>query len=194
MSIFSGIGKAIKKGVGFVGDVAKKAAPFAGLIPGVGTLAGAGLGALGSAGSDFGHSRKFDLGGALKSGALGGLSGFAGSKLLGGKGFMNIGNAIKGAQAMTPGAGEMAVGPAPNFLAGLGKALAGPGMFGNADGKGLNISKIIGAGGALMNVGGGIAQRKANQQALQSQTDLRNQLMSRILSGGGQTYNFQPES
>lgn len=190
MSIFGGIGKAIKKGVGFVGDVAKKAAPFAGLIPGVGTLAGGAMGVLGSAGSDFGHGKKFDLGGALKSGAMGAASGFGGSKLLGGKGFMGIGNAIKGAQAVVPGV-EGAIGAKPNIFANLGKALAGPNMFGNPNG-GLNLGKMIAGGGALANVAGGISQRKTNQKALQSQTDLRNQLMSRILSGQGQTYNFQP--
>lgn len=58
------------------GSLLRKAAPVVGLIPGVGTIAGAGLGALGSIAE--GHR---GLGGTLTSAGIGGLSGFGGSKL-----------------------------------------------------------------------------------------------------------------
>lgn len=58
------------------GSLLRKAAPIVGLIPGVGTIAGAGLGALGSIAE--GHR---GLSGTLGSAAMGGLSGYGGSKL-----------------------------------------------------------------------------------------------------------------
>lgn len=77
MSFFGKIGKAIKKGVHDVGGLAEKAAPFVGMIPGIGTLAGGAIGGLGALAHGDG------LGGALKYGAAGAASGFGGSKLLG---------------------------------------------------------------------------------------------------------------
>jgi hypothetical protein len=76
-SIFKKIGKAIKKGVHDVGGFAEKAAPYVGMIPGVGTIAGGAIGGLGALAHGDG------LSGALKYGAMGAASGFGGSKLLG---------------------------------------------------------------------------------------------------------------
>lgn len=58
-----------------LGKIGRQAAPIVGLIPGVGTVAGAAIGGLGS----VLEGRK--LSDSLKSGAIGGLSGLAGSKL-----------------------------------------------------------------------------------------------------------------
>lgn len=60
-----------------VGHLAEKAAPYAGLIPGVGTLAGAAIGGLGGLAAGDG------LGGALKYGALGAAGGYGGAALRG---------------------------------------------------------------------------------------------------------------
>jgi hypothetical protein len=76
MSIFGSIGHAIKSGVHAIGGVAEKAAPFVGMIPGVGTIAAAGIGGLGALAHGDG------LGGALKYGAEGAL-GDIGANLLG---------------------------------------------------------------------------------------------------------------
>lgn len=83
MSIFSKIGKGLKAGLGFVGDVGKKVAPVVGLVPGIGTLAAAGIGAGSSLASDAGHGRSISLGNALKSGAMGAAGGLAGGALKG---------------------------------------------------------------------------------------------------------------
>lgn len=79
----------LSSGLKKVGHIAEKVAPFAGLIPGVGTLAGAAIGGLGALAAGDG------LKGALKYGVEGGLSGLGGSKLLGGKGILGIGDGLK---------------------------------------------------------------------------------------------------
>ncbi|MFG1691137.1 hypothetical protein ACGF5M_03090 [Gemmatimonadota bacterium] len=66
-----GVGKWFKKQIKSIGKVAKKAAPIVGLIPGVGTVAAAGLGGLGGALSGEGWR------GALQ-GAAGGAAGSLG--------------------------------------------------------------------------------------------------------------------
>ena len=89
--------KAIGKGLGAIGDIAKKAAPIVGLVPGVGTLAAAGLGAVGGGlgtlndpGANFGNFLGNTAGGAaggalggLAGGALGGIGGLGGGGTLG---------------------------------------------------------------------------------------------------------------
>lgn len=72
-----------------LGSAMKFAAPFAGLIPGVGLPLGAALGAGGSALGGALHGDKFNLGKTLLAGAAGG----AGSYLMGGEGFHGIGGA-----------------------------------------------------------------------------------------------------
>jgi len=77
MGLFKKIGKALKKGVKAVGKVASKAAPLIAMVPGVGTLGGAALGAGGAllSGSNVGT--------ALKRGALGAAGGIGGNLLRG---------------------------------------------------------------------------------------------------------------
>ncbi len=146
------------------GGIAKKLAPFVSLIPGAGTLAGAALGGLGS----LAHGDKF--GSILKSGLMGAAGGFAGSKLLGGKGLTG------------------------DIFKKLGHLATQPNVLGNASGQ-LDLGKVLGLGAAGANVIGANAQRRSSQNYANAQTDQRNQLMSRILAGGGQrTYNFAPES
>lgn len=180
MGIFKTIGKGLRKGIGFVGDVAKTAAPFAGLIPGAGTLVGAGLGLAGSAGSDFGHKRKFSVGNALKSGAMGAASGFAGSKLLGGKGIMGkLGGVAKSKGPMGIMSGIKATQPQQGLFGKIGGVLGSKG-FQNAAGAGLGAMSAIG-------------QHKQNKQANaynDASTALRNQLFQRLLEKPN--YNFQP--
>src|SRR5690348_1896864 len=74
-----------------IGKVARQAAPVVGLIPGVGAPLGAAIGGLGS----VAEGRKFSD--SLKSAATGGLSGFANTKLLGGKGVLGVKDALSSA-------------------------------------------------------------------------------------------------
>jgi len=92
-----------------------------------------------------------------------------------------IGGAIGGglgSQIGTSGFGKAAVGAGGKLLGTIGKM--SPGQLA---GLGAGAANMIGAG----------KQRKSAEKYLGAQTDLRNQLMSRVLSGGGQTYNFAPE-
>ena len=73
-----------------IGRLASKAAPFVGLIPGVGTALAAGLGAGGALLSGQG------IGAALKSGARGALGGLAGGALSKFGGIGKVGGALGG--------------------------------------------------------------------------------------------------
>lgn len=86
----------LSSGLHAVGGLAEKAAPFVGMIPGIGTLAGGAIGGLGALAHGDG------LGGALKYGAEGAAGGLGGGLL-------------KGATAGAEGGGLMST------LAGLGK-------------------------------------------------------------------------
>jgi hypothetical protein len=122
-----------------IGGVVKKAAPLAGLIPGVGPLAGFGIGALGSIME--GHN---GVGGTLKAGAGGAAGGLANKVLLNGQGYKGLGALVKG------GAGGAAgkVGNAVKTAAGgAGSALAG--VLGKSGGGfGLKDLLALGIGGA----------------------------------------------
>ncbi len=159
MSFLGSIGNAVKGGVKKVGGLAEKAAPFAGLIPGVGTLAGGALGGLGALAHGDG------LSGALKYGAEGAASGFGGGLLKdteAGSSFLgNVGNAVKS------GASK------------IGSSLKD--SFTNPDGS-INLGKIISAGGVGMNMIGQARQRNSAQNYNNSQIDQRNSLMSNILA------------
>lgn len=135
---------------------------------------------------------------------VGGAATHIGNALSGKEPFLQ--GILKGGVPIAAGLGTFGLGPAAGLMSKLGAVVGGgqgstlAGTIGKAvsggltnPGGGLNLGKVIGAGGAIANTVGGISQRKANQKALQSQTDLRNQLLSRILSGQGQTYNFSPE-
>ncbi len=81
----------IKKGIKGIGRLAQKAAPFVGMIPGVGTLAAAGIGGIGGALSGGGFK------GALKGAALGAAGGLIGKIPGVGRLAGKIGGAVKGA-------------------------------------------------------------------------------------------------
>ena len=142
-----------------VGSGLKIAAPFAALIPGVGPLAAAGLGAGGRAlGRALSGQNTFGNGGVgdiLKTGALAGAGGLA----TGGKGFAGFKNS--------------------GVYKTLGKTFMQPN-------GGLDIGKVAGVGMGAANLIGARQQRKSAQNYNNANTDLRNQLMSRILAGTGQ--------
>lgn len=146
------------------GGVAKKLAPFASLIPGVGPLAGVALGGLGS----LAHGD--NIGEALKSGAMGGLGGVASKALQGG-------SALEGSDIFSK----------------LARTAIKPGMLGNTAGTGLDLGKTVGLGTGIANIVGARQQNKSAQNYNNANIDLRNQLMSRVLSGGAnQKYDFSP--
>lgn len=93
MGLLKKIGKAVKK----VAKVASKAAPVVGLIPGVGTL---GAAALGAGGALIGGE---GVGTALGRGALGAAGGLAGNALRGARG---TSGALKGADSIIKNKGK----------------------------------------------------------------------------------------
>lgn len=129
-----------------VGKAAKQAAPVVGLIPGVGTVAGAAIGGLGSVLSG-GNMQSH-----LKSGLSGALSGYANTKLLGGEGYKGILSQIPGmgagtsAMPSTAAAGNTAVSAVPAASGGASGTLMGQyggtgagGLFGGASGGGVGV-------------------------------------------------------
>jgi hypothetical protein len=155
-SFLKKIGSGIAKVGKVVGGVAEKVAPFAGLIPGVGTLAGMALGAGGSVLA--GHN----VANTLKSGAIGGLSGLAGSKLLGGKGIGGIAGLLKGGSAGS-GAATDPTGASPSS-GGLPTSIGA--LVAEAQKRGISLGDLIkmGIGGAGA-VSGVVSASKAGKQA-----------------------------
>ena len=76
----------------------------------------------------------------------------------------------------------------------LGTFAKQPGMLGNTAGTGLDLGKMLGLGMGAANVIGANKQRKANTAFTNSQIDQRNALMSKIMSGMQNQYNFAPEN
>lgn len=151
-----------------IGGVLKTVAPAAGLIPGLGPAAAAALAAGGSALGGALHGDKFDLGKTLMSGA----AGYGGSALT----------------------GEQGIGGLDQIAGNLGKFAAKPNVLGNAAGK-LDLGKVAGTAMAGANILGARQQRKSSEKYNNAQIDLRNQLMSKVLSGGagaGFNPNFKP--
>lgn len=132
-----GLIKKIRKVGSKIGGVLKKGAPLLGLIPGVGTLAGAGLGALGSV-----MEGNNGWGGTLKAGALGGLSGLGNTTLLGGKGALGIPGALSKATA------GMKVGrPAAGKGGAIDKiASAARGLIPRTKSGGIDLGSLLGLG------------------------------------------------
>lgn len=116
MGLFKSIGRGLKKVGKTVGGVVSKAAPFAGLIPGVGPLAAGGLGAAGAALSgknlkDIARAGLTAGGGAYLGGkALGFLkgSGAVPAVLRNGK-VANVGDLITGGGAVSSAAGSPSI-------------------------------------------------------------------------------------
>ena len=169
MGMFKKLKKKVKKAVKKVGNLAQDVAPFAGLIPGVGTVAGAALGAGGSLLS----GDKFST--ALKSGVMGGVGGYLGGQVGGLPGI------IGGFTGAGGGLANLGAGGALNGLingtGGLG------GLAGAAGGAGGGSNALL---GSLLNLGGGIygahtagqaadAQSDAAREALGLQRDIYNQ-------------------
>jgi len=171
MSIFKSIGKAI-----------------GGAVKGVGKLAG----------------------GAIK-GTVGKLPIVGGS-------FNNIGRALSGEGAFLPqmfkglaplalGAGSFGLGPAAGLMSkiGIGSGVAGKSSFGknalgfigktlksnftNPEG-GLDLGRTAGAGAGIMSLIGQNQQRKSQQARLGAEDNVRNQLLSQLLTRP--QYNFAP--
>lgn len=150
-----GLFGAIKGGIKKVGGLAKKAAPFLPLIPGVGTLAAAGIG----------------LGGGLLSG--GGLKGAAEGALGGAAGGL-----AKAGLSRIPGVGKFAQGAGQQLL-GLGQP--GGGFLGKVGQFAMDRPELaLGAVGAIQNAHAGnrfegqqqqvrdfAQQQMAQQQAIQ---------------------------
>lgn len=171
-SFLKKIGKGISRVGKTVGHIAEKAAPFAGLIPGVGPLAGLAIGAGGSILA--GHN----LANTVKEGALGAASGLAGSKLRGGIG--SIASRVLG----SGGAPATAGGAAPG-----GDAAAGSGALGSigalvaaARAHGVSIGDILQGGlAAAGGISGAVSAAKAGKkmdQAVGRQSAIADQLSS----------------
>lgn len=148
-----------------IGGVLKTAAPFAALIPGLSPLAAAGLAAGGSAAGGALHGDKFNLGKTLMAGA----AGYGGGELLGNEGIGGIGDVASK----------------------LGNFAKQPNVLGNASGK-LDFGKVAGTAMAGANMLGARQQRKSSEKYNNAQIDLRNQLMSRVLTGGAGA-GFNPD-
>lgn len=173
MGFFGKIGHAIGHGVHELGGLAEKAAPYVGMIPGVGTIAGGAIGGLGALAHGEG------LKGALKYGAEGALSGYGGGLL-------------KGTQA-----GAEAENAGGSFLGNIGHALkTGAGKVGEglkdtyAPGGKLDLGKVAATAGTAANLVGQSKQRHSAQNYNNAQIDQRNQLMKSILAP--QNYNLPP--
>lgn len=111
MGLFGSIGKALggavrgaRKGISAIGNVASKAAPLAGMVPGLGTVAGGLLGLGGGLVSGQG------IGGSLKRGLVGAAGAGLGSALSGGAGLPGIAKRIGGALRLGGGGGQTPFG------------------------------------------------------------------------------------
>jgi hypothetical protein len=184
MGVFGAIKKVGKK----IGKVATKAAPFVGMIPGVGTLAAAGIGAAGGLLSGEG------LKGAAKYGALG-AAGNIGANLLGkipGVGFLadkgknvwgfggdgaqaatDLGGMAVGQGAIDPTYGDIGgvAGGAGGAVSALGKAAKGGGSRGVMDILGLAgkyAPLAMGAVGAYQNAQQASQNRELTEEQIKN--------------------------
>lgn len=155
-----------------IGSVLHKAAPFAGMIPGVGTVAGGLLGAAGGALDGGGWK------GALKGGAMGASGGL----------IKKVGGAIAGHMGGTDSGSFL--GKVGNVLGGAGKNIGGAVKDAYMPGGKLDLGKVIGTGGAISSMIGQNKQRKSAEKYNNASIDQRNRLMSSILAP--QNYNLPP--
>lgn len=142
-----------REGMGDIGEGLKEAAPYAAMVPGVGTVAAAGMGAAGGAmeragqpGANFGSVAGGAAGGAAAP-AISGMASGAGSKLMG-RGAGAAGGEVSG--AATGGAGltadylpDLAGGAAENITSMAGQAGV-PGAAGAAGGAGAGNLAALG--------------------------------------------------
>lgn len=160
MGLFKKIGKALKKGVKAVGKVASKAAPLIAMVPGVGTLGGAALGAGGAllSGSNVGT--------ALKRGALGAAGGIGGNLLRGR-------NLLTGAGKVAGLVGKATQGNTPFGSAGKilsGTTSAGPSLLSRVGRAAGSVGR--GALGAVGDVAGGVGRFALDNPLLLAQGGL----------------------
>jgi hypothetical protein len=146
-----------------IGSVLGGAAPILGSIPGIGTIPAAIAGGAGGLMSGKG------LGGALKGAAGGALGGLGGTAL----------NAIGGGGGAESGGG----------LGGVARQIGQ--AFSRPEG-GVDLQKIIGTAGNVMNMIGQGKQRKSAQDYQNAEIAQRNSLMSKILAP--QNYNLNQQS
>lgn len=156
-----------------LGGIAKVAAPFAGMIPGVGIPLAAGLGALGNTAGNLMQGNGFDLKGALLSGA----AGAAGSALTGGQGFKGLG----GIPQRMGISGGLPAAPSPAAIQGAAAAsgVAAPAASGGAGGVmgaiGNGISKLGGLGNVVKGgvAVGGFLDSRAQRHAAERMANAR---------------------
>ena len=174
-----------------LGGIAKVAAPFAGMIPGVGIPLAAGLGALGNTAGNLMQGKGFDLKGALLSGA----AGAAGSALTGGQGFKGLGGAparmgLTDGLPGAPGAGAINAAASASGMPAMAAAPAtgGGGVMG-AIGNG--ISKLGGLGNvAKAGVAvGGFLDSRAQRHAAERMANAKLGVNTQQLNMAEQDYN-----
>lgn len=179
MGFWSSIGHGIKQ----VGGLVSKAAPLAGLIPGVGSIAG---GVIGAAGEGLqGHGIK----GMLKGGAIGATAGMAGKAAAG----LGLGKRILGGGAPSSSGGYNVNDPSQNIFAGE-DPNAGGGWMGNAIGIGKRIlgtnkqggfdgSNLLGLAEGGLAGASAINSANASRRAGQYQTAALDQAKNRWAQG-----------
>lgn len=124
-----------------IGKAGQAAAPVAGLIPGVGTLAGA---AIGAGGTFLNKGTRANLGDVVKYGGAGALSGYANQRLLGGRGILGVPKLLGAAKTGIKGAVASRLGGGGGGIAGgAHDSIADYGNAGAAEGGGGGIGGFV---------------------------------------------------
>lgn len=145
----------LSSGLKKVGGVAEKVAPYVGLIPGVGTIAGGAIGGLGALAHGDG------LKGALKYGAAGAISGYGNAAKLGGMGAKAIFQG--GLKKVGSNLGTLAMGgklggngiPNPDVSGALNTANGIADKYGSQGGGGF-LDGLKKVGGGIVGMGSGV--------------------------------------
>lgn len=184
-----GVGKSV---LGGVGDVAKRVAPLATFIPGVGPIA---AGLIGAGGGLLGQLNDEDAswGGAFKDAAIGGATGYGGAKLidrfapgqLGQWANGTGGGGIPGVGGMPSGGQQYATTPdGIRYPTDLSPMAGGGGMGGGTDwGKILGAAGkyaplAMGAAGAFQNAQNATQNRELTQEQIaQARAAIERQIM-----------------
>lgn len=158
-----------------IGQAGEQAAPIAGMIPGVGALAGGAMGGLG--GLLNRGLNKQGLGEGLKYGGEGALSGLVGSKLFGGKGLPGLFQS-GGLNQVGQGASDL-FGGFKNLAGKIGKQLP----LGLEGGQPFDMGKLAAGAGGIANMIGQGQQRNSAQNYANASIAQRNKLMQMIMGG-----------
>lgn len=153
-----------------IGDIAgralKVAAPVAAsFIPGVGPLAAAAIGGLGAGAGEALSGNGFKPGEIVKGAAMSGLGKFASGKLGGAK------NLLGGGAATDP----TSIGYDPAATGGGGLLGGVKDLFSNPATGNIDLRKVLGVGGAGLNLYGDIKQRQAAERAANAQSGMATQ-------------------